>query len=405
MLLFGGILCGLPSSVWPQLVLGQYEDEAPFRTWNTFGFSTAAALGRGETVFALAADCAASLTNPALLSWLPKITVAVNGSFNFASFYKYSFVNTGVLYSKENIPHGFYALDFAGLSFRLQNWTLAFTAAATECYTRPPAIAEYKSGGILYYKIDLRQTGILRNINFSISRKIGSRLSAGLGLNFLSGTFEKKYVERWELPTEVITDRKSHDFQGFFLNGGLYFHLSDKFQAAAVFRTPFSRKAKSQSYLNYNAPAGHTDITIAASADSTYTHPLVLGLGACYIFSPDVCLAADLTYFNWSSYSVKYFGETLPRNFKDVVKVGVGIEYKSSFRLFSQNIDTPIRFGLVYDPQPMKEPCSSYYYLSFGSAFQWKHFSIDIGTLLGKERGSGNNLSARKVALSINFHL
>ena len=41
-----GLLFPAPSAA--QLVLGQYEEEAPVRSWNSFALATAAALGRGK---------------------------------------------------------------------------------------------------------------------------------------------------------------------------------------------------------------------------------------------------------------------------------------------------------------------------------------------------------------------
>ncbi len=77
----------------------------------------------------------------------------------------------------------------------------------------------------------------------------------------------------------------------------------------------------------------------------------------------------------------------------------------SSGRMFGQEINIPLRAGLSYDPQPMKEPNSSYFYFSLGTGIHWGKFLLDGGILLGKESGSGNSLSARRVALSLSFRL
>ena len=79
-LLVLAILIALPVASPAQLVIGQYEDEAPLRTWNSFGLALASSLGRGETMFALADDCSAALSNPALLADLPRLTLSFNGS-------------------------------------------------------------------------------------------------------------------------------------------------------------------------------------------------------------------------------------------------------------------------------------------------------------------------------------
>jgi hypothetical protein len=119
------------------MTLGQYEDEAPFRTWNSFGIATASSLALGETQFTIAADCSVALSNPALLSHLPRITFTLSSSLSSASFYKYSIVNTGVLFTVENLSSELLGLDFAGASFRVKSCTLALSMALFESYHRP----------------------------------------------------------------------------------------------------------------------------------------------------------------------------------------------------------------------------------------------------------------------------
>ena len=63
-----------------QFQAGQYTDEAPFRTWNSFPFVGASALGQGGAAYAWGASAAASLANPALLLTLPRTTVSLGGS-------------------------------------------------------------------------------------------------------------------------------------------------------------------------------------------------------------------------------------------------------------------------------------------------------------------------------------
>jgi hypothetical protein len=77
-----------PCQARPQLVLGQYEDEAPVRTWNTLGIELAPSLACGGARTAAAWDASAALVNPALLCGLPKLTVTANGSRTSASMFR-----------------------------------------------------------------------------------------------------------------------------------------------------------------------------------------------------------------------------------------------------------------------------------------------------------------------------
>ncbi len=396
-----------PGTSWPQMTIGQYEDEAPFRTWNSFGIATASSLALGETQFTIAADCSVALSNPALLNHLPRITFTLSSNLSSASFYKYSIVNTGVLFTGENLSSELLGLDFAGASLRVKNWTLALSMALVESYHRPEAGFSYTYGGYPYESINFEQEGELKNINFSIAREIFNGLSAGFGLNYVYGRFEKTVTYIDHVYNITITESLSHEFKGFFLNGGLIWNLTDKIAIAAVCRTPFVKKSDGESLKRNFSPGTDTDIKIEASGRSEYKQPLVVGMGVSYKFSQNLRASSDLTFYNWSKYSIIYFGQEdeLERNFKDTIKIGAGIEYKVSVDIFGQKISIPLRAGLSYDPQPMKEPGSSYFYYSFGTGFHWRKFHLDAGLLFGQEKGSGDSLSGRKAVLSLTLEL
>ena len=396
--------------LWPpqaraQLVLGQYEDEAPFRTWNTFAPASASSIGRGGTCFTLASDNSASLSNPALLLLLPRWTATVNGSLHYASFFKYSLVNTGVLGSDGNLSQSLYALDYSGVSLHLGKWAFALTVGINELYNRPPALADYSYGDTVLYSLSLIQEGVLRNLNLSAARRLNDWLSAGLGINFSLGDLKKEMTEQWPQTGISITDHKARDLKEFYLNGGLLVNLSERVRLAAVFRTPSPRQSKNRSFLRYSAPAGNTDIRIEASSEDKAKQPLVFGLGASCKILTNLTAALDLSYYGWSRYSVDYFGEIQERNFRDVLKVGAGLEYQSSSRILGQLFDFPVRLGFVYDPQPMIDPRSSYASFTFGGGIAWKNLKLDFGALVGRESGSGNGLAAKKVSASITFQL
>jgi len=404
-LLFGLAFASFPLLARAQLVIGQYEEEAPFRTWNSFGPATASSLGRGGTCFAYGSDSSASLSNPALLLLLPKWTATVNGSLHYASFYKYSLVNTGVLRSDGNTALSLYALDFLGASLHLGKWAFALTFGTNEFYDRPPAHAESSDGGTVFYSVGMTQEGILRNLNLSAASSINNWLSAGLGINISMGNLKREVVEQWTTAGISINDRKTRDLQELYLNGGLLMNLADRVRLAAIFRTPYSRTSKNQSFLEYSAAAGKTDIRIEASSEDKVKQPLILGLGASCKILANLNAALDISYYNWSRYNINYFGEALERNFRDVLKIGAGIEFQSSFNLFGRRADSPIRLGLVYDPQPMRDPLSSYLSFTFGSGISWQNFRLDVGALIGRESGSGNSLEARKISMSLSVQL
>ena len=390
-----------------QLKIGQYEDEAPFRTWNSFPFTAASSLGRGGTSFTLAADPSAALSNPALLPLLPRFSVLVDGSFQTATFNTYGLVNTGIFTTQGNIDQNLAGLDFAGLSVRLGYWAFAVSVSEAESYARPQArYAETGADGGTAYLLQWSQTGGLRVLNFGIGRMLGAGFSFGLGLNYAFGSLRREYVEQvYGAGGYRISDTVTQDFRGLFLNGGLLWAPTSKFRAAAVFRTPYAKKAAGRSDLDYEAPDGPTDIAITAASDDTSRQPLVLGLGASWDLLPDLILAAEASFYDWSAYSLKSFGEDQDRSFRNVVKAGLGLEFRQRITLFGTALDMPSRIGLLYDPQPMKDPSSAYGNITLGTGLAGKRIRLDVGALVGREWGSGAGLAARRIAISLGFQL
>jgi len=386
-----------------QLVIGQYEQEAPLRTWNTFGFERASAVGRGGASFTLAEDCSTALVNPALLTDLPGITLAISGASDHASLFKYALVNTGVLSTEGNLPLDSLALDFGGVSVQAGEWTFSLCAALSEVYDRPGVYYEYSSQGNLAYTLDYSQAGFLRTINFSLARRFGGLIKAGLGINLVTGDLDRETVEEYPQSRITISDRKEHHFSGLYVNGGIAFALTSRIDLALVFRTPFVKKSESRSEYGYAAPAGGTDIRIEAESSDRYEQPLVIGLGGRYRISNQFQVLADLVYFDWSKYEVDYFGETQERDFKDTVKAGLGAEYTVLMVFLGAPASLPLRFGVGYDPQPMKDPGSAYTYYSVGTGYHWRMLALDVGASFGQENGSGNSLSARRVAVSLSL--
>jgi len=386
-----------------QLVMGQYEDEAPFRTWNIFGLLTGVSLSMGGAHYAYASDLSTALTNPSQLSRMPGLTVLTNGSLDNATFFKYSLVNTGPMTTSGNSSQVLYSLDFGGISVNMNGWGLALSTCILEHYDRPPIYYTYPERGSVYYIVDLEQTGLLRNINLAVSKNLGSRIFIGLGFNFVTGDINKSLREDNYGGTVIMTDEKSHKLKGFYLNGGLTFKISEALQAAAVFRTPYKKSSDSESLLRYDVTFIDTDIRIESKDDSSFMQPLIIGAGINYQFSEKFRAAADATFFNWSQYKVTLFGEERQRDFKDIVCFGTGIEYKTAARLFGLPVDMPVWLGFHYDPQPMKDPASRYFSVTFGSGLELDRFYFHAGASLGYENGSGDHLRGRRIALTIGY--
>jgi hypothetical protein len=398
--LASALVAALPLAA--QLQIGQYENEAPFRTWNTPPFSTAAALGRGETSLTLAADASAGLANPALLVRLPRFTVTVNGFYQFASAYRFAYINTGVLSTAEPVARSLTGLDLAAAAFHFGDWAVAAAVADFEFSHRPAVRAETSSGGQVRYANDFDQTGTLRGLTFSLARRFG-RWSAGATMIVFRGDFLRTSVDDWAAFGFTISDTVSRTYSGWALQGGLAWEPRDGLTLAATLRGPWTKRADGTHTLRYQAPAGPTDITITDTARDVLGQPWIAGLGFSIRPLEGLTLAAEGSYFKWSAYAPEYFGEVQERSFRDIVRIGAGAVYETAFRLFGTMVRNPNRIGLLYDPQPMTAPKSSYLYATFGTGLHWKTVHVDLGVALGWESGSGRNLAARRIALTLTY--
>jgi hypothetical protein len=405
LLIFGAALGPLLFACLPvsaQLVVGQYEDEAPQRTWNIFGIPSTPSIGLGGAQFARASDSSVSLANPALLVSLPRYSVTLSGARSWASMFKYSLVNTGVVASAGNLTAGSLGIEFVGISFRAGEWAFSASAGILENYGRPGIGVDDPS---LTYSLEMSQSGFLRAYHVAVARRIAKNFSAGLGLNYVAGRLRRNIIETYAYPTGriTITDDKSENYRGFFLNGGMAWEATGRLTAALVFRSPYVKSADARSSLRYQAPSGDTDIQINAEARNEYREPWVLGSGLCFRFSEAWTMAADLAFFGWARYRATFFDEPLSRPFRNILKAGAGVEYLAAARLFGRPGHVPLRLGLSYDPQPMTVPHSAYLAITFGAGIRVASLAADLSAAVGRESGSGNSLLAGQVALTLTY--
>ncbi len=386
-----------------QLVLGQYEDEAPLRTWNIFGVPSAQSLGLGGAGLARAWDVTAAMTNPALLCGLGRYAATLTASYDRATLFRYALVNTGVLMSRGNLAADSYNLAFGGFSARAGGWTFAAASGILESYGRPPAVVGDSFAG---YALEFRQSGWLRAYTLAVARRVSGRLAAGVAVSLVGGRLRRSMAESVDQPPEsyTITDERSESARGFFVNGGLTWNITEELAVALAARTPYLKKAEATSSLRYQAPPS-PDIVIEAAAVNEYRQPWIVGAGMSWRLTDALSGVADATWFGWSRYAVTYFDETARRAFRDVVRAAGGLELRLRGNLFGRPAAFPLRIGAAWDPQPMIGPRSSYVCVSAGAGVRTGRLTLDAGGLFGREHGSGNGLEAMTLALTASWSL
>lgn len=386
-----------------QLVIGQYEDEAPVGTWNNFGFNTAAGIGFGGVPFALYLDNSSPLANPALLADGPLFSATTNVSSVRASFFRYGLVNTGVLTTQDTPRGRFYAFDFLGAGFRRGRWSIGASFAVLETYNRPRTIGKEEYLGETVYSLDFHQYGYLGNINLSAAFEISTKLVLGIGVNRVLGNFNKIIREDYFYNGNIIRDEQRLDFKGFYLTSGLLFRPTTKLSLALVARSPYKKKAQGSSLYQFENAGTFTDVRIDSSASSRFDQPLIIGAGAGYSPKKNLRYSFNISYFNWSRYAVEYFEENRTRDFRNSIKIYGGVEFSKDLRIFGRIADAPFRIGFCYDPQPVKTPSYRYLYLTFSSGVDFGKLIMEIAIMLGTERSSREDLGGQRLALSLHY--
>ncbi|MDD8030949.1 MAG: hypothetical protein PHQ25_03010 [Acidobacteriota bacterium] len=380
---------------------GQYTEEAPLGSWNIFGLETASSLGSGLCQMARVGP-ASILVSPAVTSLNPGTSFSLNLSFNQTQLFKYWLVNTGVLKTNGNLPFRCWQLDYLGLSQKISHWTLGFGWALTENYGRPGLDYNHFEEGVLYNQLNLWQNGHQTNYAFSLARELNRRLSLGVSFIWYRGHLERNLEESWPVDNIKMIDYRYQKIKGFYPVFGLSYILTDWLFVALSLIPAHERKVHGQNNFNYDSP--QTDIEIVGQASDIIKRPLITGLGARVTLRPNLSGYLEAVYFTWKNYSFSYFGETQTRNFRNVVRLGTGIEYRTKLRFLGRLWTTPYFLGLTVDPQPMTEVSSTYFFLTFGSGISTDLMALSFSTAIGLETGSGQHLKHQRISITLEFY-
>jgi len=388
-----------------QLSPGQYLEEAPLGTWNIFGIESGSALGCGFCQLTAAYSGTVGLTNPALLSYLPKANLTFNLGFSQTQLFKYWLVNTGVLTTSGNLFFRSLQINFINFSYRFWGWNVALIFARTENYSRPHLSYQDYYNGLVTHQLDISQAGQLKNYAFSLSRRLNSKLSLGISFIWLDGQIQRNLEESWPSDQVVMIDQRYQKISGFYPLIGLTYRISSRLKTGLSFIPPYHKKVQGQSLLAYRSPSGNTNIEIKGEAFDQIKMPAIISLGMSYSLEKNLDIMLETTYFGWNRYLYSYFGEARSEKFRQVIRLGSGLEYRTTFRFFGRNWDSPYYFGVMIDPQPMTDIKSTYYYLTFGFGLGNQYLNLSLSTAIGMEKGSGRNLKNQKISLTLDLHM
>lgn len=381
---------------------GQYTEEAPLGSWNIFGPDTAAGLGSGFCRLARATFSEVIYSNPALLTRLPPLTFSLSSSFNQTQLFSYWLVNTGVIATRGNLTARAWQVDHLGLSWRAGRWTIGLGVALTENYGRPGLEYRYVYNQVVYNQMQIWQVGHLSGYAISLASRLTRKLSLGASLIYERGYLERSLDEFWTQEEIQLLDYRYQKITGFRAVAGLGYEISDRLSLGFSLSPPYIRKVKGESSLTYLTPL--TEIETRSQASDRIRRPLIAGFGGKLVINQHLDAYLDILYFGWKHYRFSYFGEDQLRNFRDTVRIGAGLEYRTRFRFLGRTWASPYYLGLAVDPQPDLEVRSTYYFLTFGSGLKNELLGLSFSAALGLESGSGHALKRHKLAITLDFY-
>jgi long-chain fatty acid transport protein len=217
------------------------------------------------------------------------------------------------------------------------------------------------NGGVDTIRVSLEATQqVFMVYNVSAARQVTPRLSAGLGIDWVTidnkSELHKDYIPGTgsPLPGYSFLSKDGAWGSGFQLNAGLRYVFLENLQAGLVYRSGASLKMTG---TNHYAQSGLalTAIDVQSEYDQTFNYPMTYGLGVAYEPAERWTLAAGFEQINYSTMKQDItYKDPIPGVFndadadlgwKDTTKLSLGAAYKANEKL-------NLRTGILTDPTP-----------------------------------------------------
>ncbi len=380
--------------IWPGYWYGNEEfvhHTLPVGGWNTIGSFSFRGLAMGET-FLSASDGTAGYLNPALLTALDRPVIAVDYRWSENAYRTSSWPevipmmgpwagNGDVRSFKRSMD------DIAAMSLALPfgDWALSASYFRFQDFGTPRIDGFFETG-----LESVEQSGGLRGVNLAIAACLTSSFSLGVSASYLFGDIRRTEILApvyWILEGSVspsdpggsvapiwswpsTSERYDLDMKGFSYAFGAAFEPNEKWMVGLTIRPPFA-------------------IDIEAGLESLYLDGISVPVktwGSFFEKQPFTAvgsvrfrparrfeLTADVSFWGWSGATSDYGSSwAYARDFKGVVKLNIGAEYKVALP-FRALRDLSLRAGYIHDPQPYR----------YAESYARDHFCAGFGLSLG----------------------
>lgn len=413
--------------------------------------SGARALGWGNAFIAVADDATAASWNPAgliqleLPEWsvvgaLPLRSEELDGFERSTSFpgglERKSFLSSDNDVSIANLNYLSAALPFRLLGI---NFTGALNYQELFDFNRTVKLDERttRAGGTptdFTQLVTFRQDGSLKTITPALAAQITPRLSAGVALNFWTDQgLDDRKITRTTIGQinarlggttpqfqRVAFNEGFSNWEGFNLNLGMLWNLSNEITLGAVVKTPvkFTSDVSVNVASRTDTPSFATSANPALRARATLTSqrsqhfsdvemefPLSYGVGIAYRFSDAFSLAFDVFRTEWGDFERdgivtapvvdpatgsttlvaqqgRFGADNLPLRApagqeSSDVQATWQLRFGGEYLFILEKTIIPIRAGIFYDPEPSHRQPRDYYGFALGTGISLGNIILD----------------------------
>ncbi|MBT7846058.1 MAG: hypothetical protein HN742_29570 [Lentisphaerae bacterium] len=382
--------------------------------------SGARAMGLGNAFIAVADDATAASWNPGGLSQLerPELSLAIEGMHE----------HSDMRVSQHPEASGSHSFELADLNYL--SLVYPFQRMGRNMVFSLNYLKQYRLGKDLYFHheevsgfgapfmdindIWMKQDGELTSLSPAFGVDVTDRLALGIAVNIWNhgvtgaSKFRREVYQElrwgadgffWVQETPSIFTSTYEVEKGYSVAIGALYRLSEEWTFGAVAKPAYKLRLDRDDRANL----------LYEDLDDVLEFPWVAGAGVAWRPSDTLTLSSDVTWTQWSEYTLyddRYLEEENPRNplnsghsiseaeCDDVFTCRFGMEYL----IVREESVVPLRCGLAYDPGPAIDQIDEYYTASVGIGYQRGRFMADLAYEL--RWGDDTGTSIRGVSAS-----
>lgn len=307
-------------------------------------------IGKGSTGLAQPTDATSLFTNPgsAVFSEGNDVTLGVSPAFTKGTF---TDANTNVVNKSDNPIETPFNLS---ASFGKGDWKFGVSV-----YTPFGSTMKWEPGSAGMFEVE-RIALLTISVQPTVSYKITDKLGIGVGLVYTYGRvdIENKLPLQFNDGSFAGTKIES-DANGFGVNAGLYYEVSDKVSLAATYRSSMNMES-SGGTINFDVPDVLRGQFPNQGIDAMLPMPQIFGLGVSYKPTEEWVVNGEAYLSDWSKYDIidiKFEEEQV--NGEDATQLIRHYDKGYSFRVGGEYLPKgkkyELRAGLIYGVSPIHD--------------------------------------------------